>query len=289
MSRRRRRPSGASLLAKPSLVATLLALGGSFLAACWTTAADGEELRRRVDALEQGQQAQRDELRDEIENAQTKVAELEDVLGRATKVVTRASADTGAQVEELQQQVMSLEGQLAEMRNEVERQSTQLNEQQSDIERQLKKLARHVGIDSAVDESEIPAGADEHFAAAEQAFDAGQYSRARALYRAFVERHGSDERVDNALYKVGVSYLREDRPATALGELRDVVANHPRGDVADDALLDMANAFYALHACTDARSALQAFIRAHPRSSRIREARRQLRTVQRAPRSYCTR
>ena len=280
---------GRAWLRKPALVATWLALGGTLLAACYTSAADGDALRRRVDALEQGQQTQREELRTEIETAQTKVAELEDVLDRATKVVTRASADTGAQVETLQQQVMGLEGQLAELRNEVNRQSTQLNEQQSDIERQLKKLARQVGVDDTIDESEIPAGADDHWNAAQRAYDARQYPRARALYRAFIQRHGSDERLDNAQYRVGMTYLRENRPATALGELRRVVAEHPRGDVADDALLDMANAFYALHACTDARSALQAFTRAHRRSSRIREARTLLRTVERAPASYCTR
>ena len=100
---------------------------------------------------------------------------------------------------------------------------------------------------------------------------------------------GQDERVDNARYRIGMTYLNDNRPATALGELRRVVAEHPRGDVADDALLDMANAFYQLHACTDARSALEAFTRAHRRSPRIAEARRLLRTVQRAPASYCTR
>lgn len=273
----------------PSTVAIALALGGTCLAACWTSASDGEALRRRVRELEQGQSQQREELQNEIETAQTKVAELEDVLEQATKVVRRASADTGAQVEELQRQVMTLEGQIAELRNEVQNQQAQLGEQQSDIERRLKKIARHVGIDSAVEESEIPEGADEHFAAAEQAFEQEQYSRARALYRAFIQRHRQDERIDDALYKVGASYLEEGRPATALGELRDVLSEHPRGNVADDAMLGMARAFYELHACTDARSALEAFSRAHSRSDLMPQARRLLRQVQRAPRSYCTR
>ncbi len=276
---------------KPAALATLLALAGSaFGVACsYTSAADGDALRRRVDALEQGQEAQSEHLREETEHAATKVAELEEVLERATKVVTRASADTGAQVEQLQGQVAGLEGQLAELRNEVQRQSTQLTEQQGAMERQLKKLAQHVGIDSSVEEADIPADADAHWTAAEDAFNQRQWARARAFYTAFMRRHAEDERVDNAQYRIGMSYLGEGRPATALGELRQVVADHPRGDVADDALLDMGNAFYQLHACTDARAAYEAFIRAHRRSSRIAEARRQLQTVQRAPASYCTR
>ncbi len=261
---------------------------GTFLGACWTSASTGDELTRRVNALEHGQAQQRDELRQEISHAQTKVGELEDVLDRATKVVTRASADTGAQVESLQQQVMALEGQLAELRNEVQRQQTQLAEQQSDMERQLKKLASHVGVDTTFDESQIPADADAHWAAAQEAFDQRQFPRARALYRAFVQRHADDARADDAQYRLGMTYLEEDRPATALGEFRRVISEHADGDAADDALLAMADAFYRLHACTDARTALEAMIRAHPRSPLLPDARRKLREVQRAPRGYCT-
>lgn len=275
-----RRPNTFSLL--------VLAGIGLSLGACWTSASTGEELLRRVGRLERGQTEQREELQREITNAQTKVAELESVLDRATKVVTRASADTGAQVEALQQQVMALEGQLAELRNEITRQQAQLSEQQAETERQLKKLARHVGIDTTFDESQIPPGADEHFAAAQQAYDQRQWARARALFRAFVERHARDQRVDDALLRMGTSYLEEDRPATALGELRRVITEHPQGDAADDALLAMAEAFYRLHACTDARSALEALIRAHPRSNLLPAARQKLRDIQRAPRGYCT-
>lgn len=238
--------------------------------------------------LEREQSEQRDLVREQVAQSQTKVAELEDVLDRATKVVTRASADTGAQVESLQNQLMALEGQLAELRNEVQRQQAQLSEQQTDMDRQLKKLARHVGVDTTFDESQIPTGADAHWAAAEQAYAQRAWARARALYRAFVERHGRDERVDDALYKSGMTYLEEDRPATALGELRRVISEHPQGDAADDALIAMADAFYRLHACTDARAALEALLRAHPGSALVPEARRKLRDVQRAPRGYCT-
>jgi len=259
------------------------------LSACFTSAADGESLRRSVRQLEQGQETQREELQAEISHASTKVQELEDVLERATKLVTRASADTGAQVEQLQQQVMALEGQLAELRNEVQRQQTASTEQQADVQRQLKRIAGRVGLDSAVDDSEIPAGADEHFALAERAYAAREFSRARTLFRAFAQRHAEDERIDNAQYRVGMSYMEEQRPATALGELQRVVADHPRGDVADDALLGMSQAFYALHACTDARTTANALIRAHRRSPLVGQARALLRQVQRAPASYCTR
>lgn len=277
-----------SWLKTPASIAITLAISGTMLGACFS-ASEGDALRRRVQELEHGQEQQQTSLSAELANAQTKVSQLEEVLDRATKLVTRASADTGAQVEQLQQQVMALEGQLAELRNEVQRQQTQASEQQDAMERQLKQLARHTGLDSSIDESEIPAGADEHWTVAQQAFEAHQWARARALYRAFMERHRDDPRVDDAQFKIGATYLGEERPATALGELRTVITDHPRGDVADDALFAMANAFYALHACTDARSSLEALIRTYPRSELVRTARTRLREIQRAPRTYCTR
>ena len=277
-------------MSDPRTKAIFLSLGaaGLFAGACMSQG-DGDALRRRVQAIEDGNRAQQEALSASMDNAQTKVRELEEVLERATAVVTRASADTGAQVEQLQEQVMALEGQLAELRNEVQRQNTQAAEQQAAMERQVKALARHAGIDQSLDESDIPASADAHWTAAGQAFERRQYPRARALYRAFMERHRSDERFDNAQFFVGMCFLNEDRPATALGEFRHVVSDHPRGDAVDDALLAMANAFYALHACTDARSTLQAMIRTQPRSPLLRQARRRLAEFNRAPRSYCTR
>lgn len=270
--------------------AGILVLAGlsSLLGACWTSASAGEDLARRVGAIERGQAAQREELQQEITTAQTKVGELETVLEQATKVVTRASADTGAQVETLQQQVMALEGQLAELRNEVTRQQAQLAEQQGETDRQLKKLARHVGMDTTLEESEIPASADAHFMAGQQAYEQQQWGRARALFQAFIERHARDERVDDAMLRIGTSYLAQERPATALGELRKIISQHADGNVADAALLAMADAFYQLHACTDATAALNALIQAHARSPLVAQARTKLREIQRAPRGYCT-
>ncbi|MEZ4340159.1 MAG: tetratricopeptide repeat protein [Sandaracinaceae bacterium] len=269
-------------------LALSLVAASAGLSACWTSAADGESLRRRVRELETGQTAQRDELRTELANAQTKVADLEEVLDRATKLVTRNSADTGAQVEELQQQVMALEGQLAELRNDLARRQQQDQERQTALDQQLQKIARAAGVDMAIDESQIPADADAHWTEAERAFAQREYSRARGLYRAFIARHGDDNRVDDAQYKIGASYLEENRPATALGELQRVIADHRDGDAADDALLGMARAFYALHACSDARTTIQALQRAHPRSPLLGDARALLRTVNAAPRGYCT-
>lgn len=242
-------------------------------------------LEARVVALETGLG---EEIRTQVAESQTKVAQLEEVLQRATQVVTRASADTGAQVEQLQQQIATQEGAIAELRNELERMQRELREQQGDYENRMKKLARRAGVDIPLEDAEVPADREAHWTAALAAVEARDLSRARALFRAFVERHRDDQRADDAQYRLGQTYMSEDRPATALGELRHVITDFPQGDAVPAALLAMGDAFYRLHACTNARTSLDTLIRTYPRATQVAEARTKLRDIQRAPSGYCT-
>lgn len=269
---------GFSLLGVAILVAT---------AGCYSKSA-GERLareaadrERRIVSLEEGMSAERAAM-------ETKMAELERVLEQATSVVTRNSADIGTEVQRLREQIQVLEGEIAELRNELTGTQRALSEQQQEIDRRIQQFARKAGVDMPVDASQIPADPAEHFAAAQRAQQANDHSTARALFREYVTRYRDDARADDAQYAIGKTYLAEGRPASALAEFRKVIADFRTGDVVDRALFDMAEAFYALHACTDARSALEALISAHPRSPLVAQARTKLRDIQRAPRGYCT-
>jgi len=281
---------------RPTAVATGLALASTVLSGCflWTTAGEGDELASqvsdqedRIQALEDNMRADREALAQSVGQARAKVAELEEVLERATKVVTRNSADLGLQVQQLQEQIQGLEGQIAEVRNQMRQQGEQLEEQRQDLEKQIQKVAEKAGVDITLEESEIPTDRSAHYAAAEQAYQGGQHPRARALFREYVTRYPDDDRADDAQYWIGSSYLQQDRPGTALSELRKVITEYAQGDVVDDTLLDMADAFFRLNACGDAEAALQTLIRRHPRSSLIRRARAKLREVQNAPPDRC--
>jgi TolA-binding protein len=275
-------------------VGFVLAGTSAFASGCflWTSADQGAELQRRQAALEERVRALEtglgEEIRAEVAHSKAKVAELEDVLQRATQLLTSTSADTGAQVEQLSTQVSHHEGQIAELRHALERLQEEFREQQRDYENRMKKLARRAGIDIPLEEAEIPADREQHWQAVLQAYEAREFSTARALARAFVQRYRDDARADDAQLMIGRSYLLEDRPATSLGELRRVITDFAQGDAVPSALLAMADAFYRLHACGDARAALEALIRGHPRSPLVAEARERLRDLQRAPAGYCT-
>ncbi|HJL05094.1 MAG TPA: tetratricopeptide repeat protein [Polyangiaceae bacterium LLY-WYZ-15_(1-7)] len=279
---------------RPHRVLLLSALSAALGVGCYSKS-DGERLareaaerERRLVALEEGIEQERAQIREALDDAQTKVTELEQVLERATEVVTRNSADLGTEVHELREQLQVLQGQIAEVRNEVQGTQRALAEQQQQLDGRIQQFARKAGVDMPIDASQVPEDRAEHYAAAEQAFEQGQHSRARALFREYVSRYEEDEKADDAQYWIGKSYLEQERPASALSEFRRVITNYRRGDIVPRALFDMADAFYQLHACTDARSSLEALIQSYPRSSLVRQARQKLRQVRRAPRGYCT-
>lgn len=275
----------------------LVASASSLLGACglWTSGPDGDALRghvtdheTRIASLEGSVEADRAALNTDLETARTKLAELESVLTRATEIVTRNSADTGAQVETLAAQLAAQEGTIAELRHELERLQTEFGEMERDYSDRMKKLARRAGLDVEMDESEIPASADDHYRAATEAYEARDFATARGLFRAFVTRHATDSRAAAAQYFVGQSYLLEDRPATALGELRRVVAEFASSDRVPYALLSMGEAFWRLHACDEARTALETVTGSFGRSPVAGDARARLREYRSPPRGYCT-
>lgn len=276
------RPARAGLLVFLSIAAS-----GCFL---WTTRGEGEELEttsgdheRRLTSIEEGIAQERRELTDEVNRAKSQVVQLEEVLQKATKVVTRNSADLGLEVQQLREQLGQLEGEIATLRQEVAQRDQAIASQRQELDQQITKLARRAGVDVELDASDIPAEKGPHYQAAYRAYQANEFGMARALFRAYVTRYPRDDEADNALYWVGKSYMRQDRPANAIQEFRRVISTYPREDAVDETLWEMGNAFFALQSCDEARDVLGTLIRNFRRSTFVRRAREKLREIQRAP------
>jgi TolA-binding protein len=133
-----------------------------------------------------------------------------------------------------------------------------------------------------------PADKTEHYAAAYRAYSERDFQKARSLFRSYIERYKTDAQADNAQYWIGASYLVENRPATALAELRKVIESFRGGDAVDEALLDMAEAFYRLKACSDARTTLDTLIKTQPTSPLVEKAKNKLKDLKKLPKDYCT-
>lgn len=261
----------------------LLALSG-----CFGMTSEGKRMRSdvennaaRVQKLEAAQNAQIEQLKQAEAKAQESIKQLEGVIEQATSVVQRNSADVTVQVSELQSKVAMLEGRLAELQYAIE---------------EMKKAPGATAPSSTIPTAatpepkvdDTPADKNEHYAAAYRAYSERDFAKARALFRSFIERYGTDAQADNAQYWMGASYLIESRPATALAELKKVIQNFRGGDAVDEALLDMAEAFYRLRACSDSRNALDTLIRTQPSSPLAAKAKQKLKDLKKLEKDYCT-
>jgi TolA-binding protein len=260
----------------------------------WTSSGEGDKLRQDVDAhatrireIEKAQTDQLEQLRQAETKAQKSIDDLEGVIERATSVVQRNSADVTVQVSELQTKLAVVEGRMAELQYAIE---------------ELKKGhgggvastgggaagAGAGGETTAAAETKPPADKTEHYAAAYRAYTDRDFNKARNLFRSFIERYKSDAQADNAQYWIGASYLVENRPATALAELRKVIESFRGGDAVDEALLDMAEAFYRLKACSDARTTLDTLIKTQANSPLVDKAKQKLKDMRKLGKDYCT-
>ena len=253
------------------------------LSGCWVSKSQGEQMELAARA--------RDERLNDLEsrtelNHKTldeKIAQLEELLGRATKVLQRDSADVGAQLENLRQKFSELEGQLAELRHDF----TQYQQESAEKIATLEQRVTSSGA-AAIEPEQVPQDAPGHFKKAMGAFQSGNYPEARALFMAYVQKYSSDARAGEAQYWVAATYLQENKPATALGEYRKVISKYPKSSAVNVALYGMADAFYRLHACTDAKSAIDALLSRKPEAALKDRANQLKKTIKSAPKSYCT-
>ena len=235
--------------------------------------ADIKANEERLDALEADLEAKR--------------KELEEALEEASRILRRNSADQGLQIEEIIDRLAEMEGEIAELRMESSGLSQEQLAKQAELQRKLSEVARAAGMDVPLESSQIPDNKKKHYESAVKAYRINDHSYARALLRAYVERYPNDSRADDAQYMVGSSYLRQGQPAAALGEFRRVIANYRKGDVLDNTLYDMAQAFLQVRSCNDAEAALKALLKNHKKSPLFQKARKQLRQVREMGRAEC--
>ena len=255
------------------------------LTGCWTSASTGEQLQQQ--AQERDKRIARLEASMQATGAQldSKVAQLEELLQRATDLLARNSADHGAKVEEVQQQLAALQGEVAELRNNHETMARDIAMRGSDLEQRVDRLSRR-GTEN--EQVEIPADKAAHLAAARGALTANDFNKARALFREFVTRYAQDAEAPAAQLQLGESYRLEGQHARALGEYRKVIANYGSSESVNEALFSMAVSFYELHACTDAKAALEALGRRRPAAPLARRLKEKQDQIKKAPAEYCT-
>jgi TolA-binding protein len=259
----------------------LLALAGS---GCLMLASDGDELRTQAQARDRRIEQLEAQAAKNQQDVDQKLAELQTVLDKATAVLTRGNADVGAQVDQMRQAISTMEGSLDETRHKLDELDQQMTAQRADIDQQLAKLRSGKEV---LDPSQIPADKSGHFKLAYDAYAAGEHEKSRALFREYVMRYHDDAKAGEAQYWIGASYTTQGKPATALGEYRKVIADFGKSSAVNVALFGMADAFYRLRACGDAKSALDALLKRKPEPGLTDRAKKLNKEISGADKSYC--
>jgi TolA-binding protein len=253
-------------------IVSLFLFNGCFL---WTTRDDGELLKQevqhlkdRVTKLEDDTGKNQKKLSEMIDHAQQEVKSLEETLTKATRVLARNSADFGAEMETVKDQIMKFEGGISEIKHD-------LSQMQKNIDKTQKKInefALAAGLDLPIDESAVPKTAKEHFNAINRSMSAGRYGEVRSLARLYLKRYPKDRRCDMVQLAIGRSYINQRRYSKALGALRLFTDKYPKSRHMAEALYEMANAFFKLGVCTDAKILIDTILKRYKSSPFAKKA-----------------
>jgi len=229
------------------------AQGGCFL---WTSRDDGETLKiqtkrleDRLAKIEGDSAAERARLTEMIDTARAQIAELEETLSKATRVLARNSADFGAEMETIKDQLRVSDGALAELRHQIDTVAAQTEE----ASRKVVDFALAAGLDLPIDTSKVPERPKEHFEMIQASYNAGRYGEARELAKLYLQRYPKDDAADDVQFLVARSFVAQKRWAKALGALRQFTDVFPKSELNPEVLYEMASAFFQLGDCTDAR------------------------------------
>jgi len=241
--------------------APLCALGAAFLAAvllagCWTTKDQGDALRRDVDEFKK-------QLHRDINSSNQERKKLQEVMEQATVLLTRNSADVGAQVDRIQAKADRVGGQLEEQQKKLDELGQQFTEFKAKVEVKLEGLAGGAPPEKGGD---TPTDKDELYRLAQTKLAQGDHKEARRLARHFISTFPTDGRAHTAQLMLGDSYYMEQKFAPAIVEYKEILEKHKKSPAVPDALYKIGMSFYQLKFCADAEVFLSQLIKKHRRS-----------------------
>jgi TolA-binding protein len=241
------------------------------------------DMAQRLETLEKQLETDRREYTELIQKAEGDVVEIEAVLGRAT----RAAADSAADTENFRSHMMELEGSVAELKRGLTKLSADLERRENSLRDRVEVIAAKVGLDPPLDPADIPQEPAKLLEVADAELASGDPGKARSYYRAFVERHPTDDAADDVQLKIGRSYATQSRHAQALTALNVIVDRYPESNVMGETLVAMAESLYQMRSCNDAITLLQAVLSRYRDETLVQRARTKLREVQRSKKQGC--
>jgi TolA-binding protein len=260
-------------------------LAGGVLAppSCVTTS-EGDKMRGDINAL----RVRLDEIDKRDREYKEQVIRLRKVLDQATALLTRNSADVGAKAAKSEQDIQALQGRIEEISHSVDLATRQDADSRTQLESRLAALEQTQNkiVDRVA--PEMPNDKDQLWTQAGQRLAQGQRDDGRRFYRVFIQRFPADPRASQAYLAIGMSFVQESKYANAAGEFQKVLNVYGSSPEVPEAMWQLSLAFVQLHFCTDSKALLSDLIKRFPKSARSADARGELKSIAKLPKSSCT-
>jgi len=232
-----------SLLSQAGCAAIVLA----FAPGCLTLKPQHDELAAKVAKLEAQTDNRSAKLDEEIENAEKTLAELKEKLAEAEKLLRGSQAGIGVRMDDVELQFMELRGAADNAEYVASATNLALQELRGDVDGRLSAL--ETKLDEA---TSIPENKDELWGEAERLLKKREYKQARRLFRTYVSRYPGDEKLAQAMFKVGLTFYGERDYKSALGEYYRIIQEQPDSPIVADALYYSGLGFAKLGQCKNA-------------------------------------
>jgi TolA-binding protein len=259
----------------------LFSLGA--LPSCVTTS-EGDKMRADINAL----RVRLDEIDKRDREYKEQVIRLRKVLDEATALLTRNSADVGAKAAKSEQDIQAIQGRIEELAHNVDLENRQGVDARTQFEARLAALEQTQNkiVDRVA--PEMPSDKDQLWAQAGQRLSSGQRDDGRRFYRVFIQRFPQDPRASQAHLAIGMSFVQESKFPNAAAEFQKVLQDYPASPEVPEAMWQLSLSFVQLKFCGDAKALLAELVKRFPKSVRAGDARNELKSIAKLPKSSCT-
>lgn len=237
----------------------------------WTTTkSEGNAMRKDINLLNERISTKEADLT-------VKMNQLQSVLEEATKLLKRNSADIGADVEGLRNDLRVSTGLVSaastianEVKVDYDRYKTATDERINTLDQRLMVLEGRAGISTTAvaGSSDTP---EEIWAAASAAFEKKKWEEAREAFKKLA-KFPTHDRADDAQYFRGETYFQQQEWDKSIVEYQRVFDKFPASSLADDALFRAAEAAEQLLNCSESRAYLSVLKQKYPKSSLLKKA-----------------
>ena len=229
-----------------------------------TTKSEGEQLRKDLTLVQSRLDAKEKTLDGQI-------AQLQKVLEDATKVLKRNSADIGADVDSLRNDVRTANGLVTTVNNSINELKQAFDTYRKGNDARLDAIEqRVVQIESG--KATASSSPEELWKLGSTAFEAARYNEAIEIFKRLSQTYPTHERAADAVYFRGQSYSNLKDWDHAIGVYQQLYDKYPASALADDALYFAAVAANQLKNCTEARTYLGLVKQKYPKSNVTKQA-----------------